>query len=252
MAWFDCAVHRPIQGGTSGPLTAQRGLVLHHAVATGSLFNTFNNGKVSTQFWVSRSGTIEQYLDSTQSAWATGNNIGNMQYNSVETEGCNVSPYAEPMTPEMVDGLSRLYKEGNARHGWPFQLANSAGTNGFAYHRLFYNTACPCDVRVDRRHDILILAQGGGTPTPTPPQPSPPSTGHPPFPGTNLVDYTAGHGTSTWQAQMSHRGWSISVDDQYGPQSANVCRQFQSEKGLGVDGIVGPITWDAAWTAPIT
>jgi peptidoglycan hydrolase-like protein with peptidoglycan-binding domain len=56
----------------------------------------------------------------------------------------------------------------------------------------------------------------------------------------------------TWQNQMAHRGWSISVDGCYGNQSEAVCRQFQSEKGLGVDGLVGPNTWKTSWTAPIS
>ena len=30
------------------------------------------------------------------------------------------------------------------------------------------------------------------------------------------------------------------MDQIYGPASESVCRQFQSEKGLGVDGLVGP------------
>jgi len=38
----------------------------------------------------------------------------------------------------------------------------------------------------------------------------------------------------------------------YGAASARICRQFQKEKGLRVDGVVGPITWRSAWTAPIT
>lgn len=56
----------------------------------------------------------------------------------------------------------------------------------------------------------------------------------------------------TWQARMKARGWRIDVDDIYGPQSASVCRAFQAEKRFEVDGVVGPITWRATWTAPIT
>lgn len=56
----------------------------------------------------------------------------------------------------------------------------------------------------------------------------------------------------TWQQQMAARGWAISVDQVYGPGSEQVCRQFQAEKGLGVDGLVGPQTWAASWTAPVT
>ncbi len=56
----------------------------------------------------------------------------------------------------------------------------------------------------------------------------------------------------TWQQKMRDRGWSMTVDGVYGPASENVCRQFQSEKGLGVDGMVGPATWGATWSAPVT
>jgi hypothetical protein len=80
----------------------------------------------------------------------------------------------------------------------------------------------------------------------------PPPGQHPAWPGTYLQDYTAGGGTATWQAQMSKRGWTITIDDQYGPQSAQVATQFQAEKGLDVDGIVGPETWNAAYTLPVT
>lgn len=82
--------------------------------------------------------------------------------------------------------------------------------------------------------------------------PVPPAVGHPAWPGVLLRDRTEDHGTETWQERMRDRGWTIAVDDVYGPQSARVCAAFQREKALGVDGIVGPITWAAAWTAPIT
>ncbi|MFF4777628.1 N-acetylmuramoyl-L-alanine amidase [Microtetraspora fusca] len=55
-----------------------------------------------------------------------------------------------------------------------------------------------------------------------------------------------------WQRQMRQRGWSIAVDGVFGPRCDTVCRSFQQQKGLAVDGIVGPITWDAAWTSPVT
>jgi predicted chitinase len=56
----------------------------------------------------------------------------------------------------------------------------------------------------------------------------------------------------TWQAQMRARGWGIDADGIFGPKSDAACRSFQREKGLGVDGMVGPETWDAAWTAAVT
>jgi hypothetical protein len=56
----------------------------------------------------------------------------------------------------------------------------------------------------------------------------------------------------TWQDKMRDRGWSLGVDGCYGPESEDVCRQFQAEKGLDADGDVGPKTWDATWNAPVT
>lgn len=52
-----------------------------------------------------------------------------------------------------------------------------------------------------------------------------------------------------WQTRMQERGWSIQADGLYGAQSANICRQFQQEKGLQVDGRVGAATWTAAFRA---
>lgn len=55
-----------------------------------------------------------------------------------------------------------------------------------------------------------------------------------------------------WQAQMRGRGWGLAADGWYGPESEGVCRAFQREKGLDVDGVVGPVTWKAAWEAQVT
>jgi peptidoglycan hydrolase-like protein with peptidoglycan-binding domain len=41
------------------------------------------------------------------------------------------------------------------------------------------------------------------------------------------------------------------VDGAYRPGSEEVCRRFQAEKGLKVDGKVGPNTWTATWTAAV-
>jgi peptidoglycan hydrolase-like protein with peptidoglycan-binding domain len=96
-----------------------------------------------------------------------------------------------------------------------------------------------------------VLALAGGV-TPAPP-PTPPVSA-PPWPGRYLAypPVMTGDDVAVWQAQMSARGWPLDVDGAYGPVSEEVCVEFQAEKGLSADGIVGPDTWDAAWTAPVT
>ncbi|MFE9105076.1 peptidoglycan-binding protein [Actinomadura geliboluensis] len=63
---------------------------------------------------------------------------------------------------------------------------------------------------------------------------------------------TSGTTVQMWQQQMKNRGWNIAPDGKYGQGSQRVCRNFQQEHQLNADGIVGPITWRAAWEAPST
>jgi GH25 family lysozyme M1 (1,4-beta-N-acetylmuramidase) len=67
--------------------------------------------------------------------------------------------------------------------------------------------------------------------------------------------HMTGQDVQTWQARMVDRGWNLGptgADGDFGAITDGVARAFQEEKGLTVDGIVGPATWAAAWTAPIT
>lgn len=75
----------------------------------------------------------------------------------------------------------------------------------------------------------------------------------PAFPGRLLryPPYTEGTDVRTWQAQMVVRGYSIKVDGIYGPDSKQACTSLQNSVGLSADGIVGPLTWEATWSAPI-
>ncbi len=73
----------------------------------------------------------------------------------------------------------------------------------------------------------------------------------PPFPGM-VRRGSRGPTVSAVQARLRERGWSVTVDGVFGDQTDDRVRKFQAEKGLRVDGIVGPDTWHALWTAPVT
>ena len=47
------------------------------------------------------------------------------------------------------------------------------------------------------------------------------------------------------QFLLRHRGYSIAADGIFGSGTDSAVRDFQSKHGLGVDGIVGPNTWNA-------
>ena len=252
MPWFDCATKRAISNNVGGNMSSQRGLVLHHQAGNGSLYGFFNNpaSKVSAHFWVGKNGTIEQYVDTSKVSWH-GRDL-NSNWVGVETEGCP-GGRDEDLTEAQVNALARLYAEGARRHGWANQLASSNGGRGFGYHRMAVNTACPCDRRLNKRSEILKRAFGGTATTP----PKPPSSGGGSAPALRVDYFGRSHNSGcpdvrVWQQKMRDRGWSISVDQQFGPASEDVCKKFQREKGLAVDGKVGPNTWAQTWSAPVT
>jgi hypothetical protein len=90
---------------------------------------------------------------------------------------------------------------------------------------------------------------------PPAPAPAPAPSGAPAWPGRFFVVASPlmnGGDVRQWQQQMANRGWNIAVDGWYGRQSAGVAIRFQQDKGLEADGVVGPVTWTASWTAPVT
>lgn len=122
-------------------------------------------------------------------------------------------------------------------------------------------------------------------PTPVPvPRPDTPTAPHFPLPSGHVFGprqgderYHSGYfgaddrnNLRKWQAQMRHRGWNIGVDGLYGNETRHIAVAFQKEKFGNSDGVrsfparnggrawtaefglIGPNTWAAAWTAPIT
>lgn len=143
-------------------------------------------------------------------------------------------------------------------------------------HRDGKATKCPGDEVYDWLQAGMPL---GSIPPPVPPPAAPPAPAPAPTPApvaphyplgrcgahgllsvfgpkTGPDHYVSGYYSHTadlqrWQQQMAHRGWRIGVDGKYGPNTAEIARKFQAEKGLGVDGLIGPQTWAAAWLAPM-
>jgi peptidoglycan hydrolase-like protein with peptidoglycan-binding domain len=135
---------------------------------------------------------------------------------------------------------------------------------------------CPGRRRIAQIKTELIpaiaAAVNGTAPTPAPVRPpaapiAPPTVKAPAFPlpaghwygpesndPHNHSGYAAADrpGILTWQQRMAARGWKITPDGRYGPQSAGVARAFQQEKGLHSDGLCGARTWAASFVTPVT
>ena len=76
------------------------------------------------------------------------------------------------------------------------------------------------------------------------------STGQTPaYPGAPLRQGSKGASIQSIQQRLSNLGYSLSVDGNFGPGTANAVMAFQQKNNLGNDGIVGPGTWAALWAS---
>jgi peptidoglycan hydrolase-like protein with peptidoglycan-binding domain/tellurite resistance protein len=61
--------------------------------------------------------------------------------------------------------------------------------------------------------------------------------------GTSIGRGASGNHVRNIQAALSNLGYEVDIDGIFGPGTQSAVRQFQSDNGLSVDGIVGPRTW---------
>ncbi len=166
----------------------------------------------------------------------------------------------EAPTDLMLSGILRVITEGKRR----------APNAAVGPHSRYVSTSCPGDAlrgwlqaghptpsglpsrrRARRPHPGAHAAR---TPFPPPCRAATPTSARAIRSPTRSVSgyYSHREDLRTWQQRMKDRGWRIDADGLYGPETARVARGFQSEKGLTADGLIGPDTWDAAWTSPLT
>ena len=204
-------------------------------------------------------GTIGEYLHPDNKAWAAfaANDWG------VHAELCGFAAWTRAQWLQHTNMLANAadwIREEASRYGIPLVKLSgadiAAGKRGVCGHKDVTDAGAGGD-HWDPGPGFpwdLVLSGANASTSATPATPAaqhPSGGGAPPFTG-NLVATTNGNNARQWQQQMANRGWKIAVDGSYGPNSAGICRQFQREKGLSVDGIVGPVTWGLTWSAAIT
>jgi Putative peptidoglycan binding domain len=253
------AAFRPVSyAGAAGAFASTPlGWVLHVVVGNGSPFGTFEHAPVGdrkfSHLWVDKGGRVEEYTRLDMESWAQS--AGNATYWSVETEGFP----DEPLTSDQLDTLAAWH----VYSGVPDVVVDRVGGRGIGTHVMggaaWGNHSCPGIVRAAQRPEIIRRARilRGITPPASRPPAFPLPAGQ--YYGTRTRSPHNGFTSSTdrgnirtWQARMRVRGWTITPDGLFGPETDGVLRQFQHEKGLGVDGLLGVKSWGAAWSLPVT
>lgn len=83
-----------------------------------------------------------------------------------------------------------------------------------------------------------------------------PRANHPVWPGIyfhkGLHDKSEPGSIGRIQGRMKFRGWKMDATGVFDEHTRQVVREFQQQKNLEVDGVVGPYTWNGLWELPIT
>ena len=261
MALKRVAIPSPNYSSRSGALV--RLIVIHTAEGAltyeslGSYFANPSSGVSSHVGIDDTPDTVGEYVRPDQKAWTQGN----ANPVAVAAELCAFAAWSSAEWfehPTMLDNCAAWVAEEAARFAIPLveltpAEAQGSGVGVCQHADLGSWGGGHVDCGPGFPLDTVLEMARGGAPAP-PAAPAGPGPAAPPWPGRYLAypPVMQGSDVSAWQTQMASRGWDIVADGQYGPQSQTVCRQFQAEKGLAVDGVVGPDTWAAAWTAPIT
>lgn len=139
-------------------------------------------------------------------------------------------------------------------------------------NRLMPDRGTPTENHMDHVHaffDGRTVSRGTDSPKVELPKPPKRPIGVPKFPlpkghyfgpESGPVSSVSGyHGNrghlARWQRRMIERGWGLGrygADGRYGDDTRRVARAFQTEKGLHVDGLIGAMTWRAAWIEDVT
>jgi lysozyme len=128
------------------------------------------------------------------------------------------------------------------------------GTSGAARPIPGVSGQCDCDWFAGDPADLQKISDGlvGAQPAPQPVAPV--AAGD--WPGRTFVwpstPTVRGSDVQAWQQKIVARGFTVTADGIFGPESKTACIAFQRHVGLDPDGIVGRRTWDATFDDSIS
>jgi hypothetical protein len=216
-----------------GPVLAAGGLAAAFAVTEGAVAATSAHaGGSAAQF-----DRLAQCESGGRWNINTGNGYyGGLQFNLATWRGVGMSGYPHQASRETQIAAGQRLHESRGWKPWP-ACSRKLGLSG--------------DGGVSGAPAAAAAAPAARAPRPTRGR----STTAPAFSGvlTTASVSRVDESVRAWQQQMRSRGWKISVDGRFGPQSASVAQRFAAEKGLGgAPGTVDAAAFAAAWTAPVT
>lgn len=173
MGWMPGAVRSPFPTPGRARRRKGRGVAYHVAVSEAESLRPWPGA--DWHFYVSKKGTIYQFIDTDLQSWTTG--AGNSSMIGVETEGGVHNPETEPWTDAQLDALARIARWAHETEGIPLRLMKSShpSERGLGWHKLgvrpwvvpggelwssAYGKICPGRAKIAQMPEVLRRAQG--------------------------------------------------------------------------------------------
>jgi hypothetical protein len=90
--------------------------------------------RASAHFGIDKQGSIWQFVDTDDRAWAIDGGTNDSHWISVE----NVAKLAEQLTEGQLFGCALILEWLHDNHDVPFALARNSAERGLGYHRMFH------------------------------------------------------------------------------------------------------------------
>lgn len=170
MARMPGVIQKPTPNCTTGGQDSVHGVVLH--IMEGTLDGSdswFRNpaAQASAHFGVGKNGTIYQWVDTADRAWAQA--AGNRTWLSIEHEG-----YAgDVLTAKQLAATASIVAWAAKTYGFPLVISDDVNGKGLGWHGMGGiswggHTGCPGEPIKAQRAAILIAAKVINAPAPTP------------------------------------------------------------------------------------
>lgn len=260
MALCPFAEHRLLPENKTQGRISPRSVILHSAVdgRASSLFNFFANPKqgLESHFYVRGDGHIEQYMDT--QVRADANNKANAFAVSIETDD-NGNPDAQPWSDQQVVALVKLVSWICDVHDIPKAQCAGWDKPGVGWHSMWgapspwtpaRGKTCPGKARIEQIKTRILPALGVVPVTPPPPAIS------------AEVDFLKAIAAAAAAKPVLKKGNkgvkvkdfqtvfnkavgfpALKVDGNFGATTEKWVKQYQSDRGLPADGVVGQRTW---------
>lgn len=244
MARCPFANWRPIPENATQPAITATQYILHSAVDhpgptdLGAWFSR-EDVRVESHFYIHLDGTIDQFIDTSRSADA--NSGANRRPDgtgavSVETED-EGNPDERPWTSQQLASLIRLGRWLRSEHAIPSRMCRTPDDPGIGFHSMWGapsgwtsvpGKTCPGRARIRQFPDVVAGIAG--------------NTFH------DDEEYTMREGDKgadvlAWQHRLkTWAGIDVTVDGNFGQQTAKATREWQKRAGLDETGVVSLMT----------